>query len=88
MVLSQIWKKSEPFSSKEYLNLVGPAAMVMGVVFMAAMVSPFMNPTSPAGGMLFSFVLWGGMIFSGGMIFIHTQKMIDQVSAQLIKCYF
>lgn len=64
--------------SKEYLNLMGPAAMVMGCVFMASMASPFMNPMSPAGGMLFSFVLWGGMIFSGAMIFIHTQRMIDQ----------
>jgi len=63
--------------SKEYLNLMGPAAMVMGCVFIAAMASPFMNPTSPAGGALFSFVLWGGMIFSGAMIFIHTQRMID-----------
>ena len=39
------------------------------------------SPTSPAGGMLFSFVLWGGMVFSGAMIFMHTQQMIHQVES-------
>lgn len=63
--------------SKQYMQMMGPASMIMGCVFIAAMASPFMNPTSPAGGMLFSFVLWGGMIFSGFMIHIHTQRMID-----------
>lgn len=40
------------------------------------------SPTSPAGGMIFSFVLWGGMIFSGAMIFMHTQQMIHQASVE------
>jgi len=39
------------------------------------------SPTSPAGGMIFSFVLWGGMIFSGAMIFMHTQQMIHQAES-------
>ena len=39
------------------------------------------SPTSPAGGMLFSFVLWGGMVFSGAMIFMHTQQMIHQAES-------
>jgi len=63
--------------SREYMNLMGPFAMVMGCIFIASIASPFFSPTSPAGGALFSFVLWGGLIFSGAMIFMHTQKMID-----------
>lgn len=64
--------------SKQYMEMMGPAMMVMGCVFVAAMASTFMNPLSPAGGALFSFVFWGGMIFSGFMIHIHTQKMIHE----------
>jgi len=67
--------------SKEFMNLMGPASMAMGAVFIAALASPFFSPTSPAGGMIFSFVLWGGMIFSGAMIFMHTQQMIHQAES-------
>ena len=31
--------------------------------------------------MLFSFLLWGGMVFSGAMIFMYTQQMIHQAES-------
>lgn len=64
--------------SRAYMNMAGPMAMGAGCLFVAMFASPFMSPTSPAGGALFSFLLWGGMIFSGAMIYMHTQKMLDQ----------
>jgi len=67
--------------SQEYLKMAGPMSMLMGAVFMAAIASPFMNPTSPAGGIMFSFMLWGGLIFSGLGIFASTQRMIDQAKS-------
>merc|ERR1712210_70765 len=64
--------------SKDSFNMMAPLAMGMGLVLVAAMASPFFSPTSPAGGALFSFVLWGGMILSGGLMFFHTQQMLSK----------
>jgi FtsH-binding integral membrane protein len=64
--------------SQEYLNWAGPVGAVAGCILIAALASPFFSPTSPAGGMMFSFLLWGGLCLSGFGIFVSTQRMIDQ----------
>merc|ERR1711996_176466 len=62
--------------SNEYLKMAGPFSMVAGCVFIAALASPFFNPVTPAGGMMFSLVLWGGLCLSGFGVFMSTQRMI------------
>jgi len=62
--------------SNEYMKMWGPVAMMSGCVLIAALASPFFNPVSPAGGALFSFVLWGGLCLSGFGMFVSTQTMI------------
>jgi len=62
--------------SNEYLKMWGPVAMMSGCIFIAAMASPFFNPVSPAGGALYSLVLWGGLCLSGFGMFMSTQRMI------------
>lgn len=64
--------------SQEYLNWAGPVGAISGCVLIAALASPFFSPTSPAGGMMFSFLLWGGLCLSGFGIFVSTQRMVDQ----------
>jgi len=64
--------------SNEYLKMWGPFSMIAGCVFIAAMASPFFNPVTPAGGALFSLVLWGGLCISGVGMFMSTQRMIAQ----------
>jgi len=64
--------------SNEYLKMWGPFSMIAGCVFIAAMASPFFNPVTPAGGALFSLVLWGGLCLSGVGMFMSTQRMIAQ----------
>jgi len=62
--------------SNEYMKMWGPVAMMSGCILVAALASPYMNPLSPAGGAMFSFVLWGGLILSGVGMFMSTQRMI------------
>ena len=66
--------------SNEFMKIQGPLAMAFGAVFIAAMASPFFNPTSVAGGALFSVLMWGGLILAGVGVFTSTQRMIHKVS--------
>jgi FtsH-binding integral membrane protein len=58
--------------SKEYLSWAGPVGMGIGAVFMASLASPFF----PQNGMLFSFLMWGGLVLSSAFIFVQTQHMV------------
>jgi len=64
--------------SNEYLKMWGPVAMMSGCILIACMASPFFNPLTPAGGALYSLVLWGGLCLSGFGMFMSTQRMIAQ----------
>lgn len=64
--------------SNEFMKIQGPLAMCFGACFIAAMASPFFNPMSGPGGALFSFLMWGGLIFAGVGVFTSTQRMIHK----------
>lgn len=62
--------------SDKFLNMGGPLAMGLGVVFVSSIGSAFLPPTTALGAGLYSVALYGGLILFGGFLLYDTQKVI------------
>ena len=64
--------------SDKFLNMGGPLAMGLGVVFMSSIASNFLPPTTAMGAGIYSIALYGGLILFGGFLLYDTQKIIHR----------
>merc|ERR1712029_326761 len=64
--------------SDKFLNMGGPLAMGLGVVFMSSISSAFLPPTTAMGAGLYSIALYGGLILFSGFLLYDTQRIIKK----------
>jgi len=64
--------------SEKFLNMGGPLAMGLGVVFMSSIASAFLPPTTAMGAGLYSIALYGGLILFSGFLLYDTQRIIKK----------
>merc|ERR1719410_2893146 len=64
--------------SEKFLNMGGPLAMGLGVVFMSSIASAFLPPTTAMGAGLYSVALYGGLILFSGFLLYDTQRIIKK----------
>ena len=62
--------------SDKFLNMGGPLAMGLGVVFISSIGSAFLPPTTALGAGLYSVAMYGGLVLFGMFILYDTQKII------------
>ena len=62
--------------SDKFLNMGGPLAAGLGVVFVSSIGSMFFPPTSSLGLGLYSIVMYGGLILFGAFLLHDTQRII------------
>merc|ERR1719471_275791 len=64
--------------SDKFLNMGGPLAMGLGIVFCASLGSAFLPPTTAMGAGLYSVAMYGGLILFGAFLLYDTQKIIHR----------
>lgn len=64
--------------SERFLNLGGPLAMGLGVVFVSSIGSAFLPPTTALGAGLYSMSLYGGLLLFSAFLLYDTQRIIAQ----------
>lgn len=64
--------------SEKFLNMGGPLAMGLGVVFMSSIGSAFLPPTTALGAGLYSVSMYGGLVLFGLFLLYDTQKIIKR----------
>ena len=64
--------------SDKFLNMGGPLAAGLGVVFMSSIASMFFPPTTNLGLGLYSVVMYGGLILFAAFLLYDTQKIIHK----------
>lgn len=64
--------------SDKFLNMGGPLAIGLGVVFVSSMGSMFLPPTTMLGSGLHSMALYGGLLLFSAFLLYDTQKIIKQ----------
>lgn len=64
--------------SDKFLNMGGPLAMGLGVVFVSSIGSAFLPATTALGAGLYSVALYGGLVLFGGFMLYDTQKIIHR----------
>lgn len=62
--------------SEKFLNIGGPLAIGLGVVFAASLGSMFLPPTTALGAGLYSISLYGGLLLFSGFLLYDTQRII------------
>ncbi|XP_066273601.1 growth hormone-inducible transmembrane protein-like [Branchiostoma lanceolatum] len=62
--------------SEKFLNMGGPLAIGLGVVFMASIGNMFIPPTGALGLGLYSISMYGGLILFGAFLLYDTQHII------------
>jgi len=62
--------------SEKFLNMGGPLAIGLGVVFVSSLGSMFLPPTTALGAGLYSISLYGGLVLFGGFLLYDTQRII------------
>lgn len=62
--------------SDKFLNMGGPLAMGLGVVFMSSIGSAFLPPTTALGAGLYSISMYGGLVLFGMFLLYDTQKIM------------
>ncbi|CAG7819103.1 unnamed protein product [Allacma fusca] len=62
--------------SEKFLNMGGPLAIGLGVVFASSLASMFVPATTVLGSGLFSISLYGGLILFSGFLLYDTQRII------------
>merc|ERR1712210_295989 len=85
MIGLQMGVHASPYVADEF-NAQKKAFWALHATFIGCMMAPlvamFGDVVAQAalytGGPLFPFVLWGGMILSGGLMFFHTQQMLSK----------
>nr|AIA98701.1 growth hormone-inducible transmembrane protein [Pinctada imbricata] len=64
--------------SEKFLNMGGPLACGLGVVFVSSIGSMFLPPTSAVGAGLYSISIYGGLVLFGLFLLYDTQKVIKK----------
>ncbi|XP_064175231.1 growth hormone-inducible transmembrane protein [Anguilla rostrata] len=64
--------------SEKFLNMGGPLAVGLGVVFASSIGSMFLPPTSPFGAGLYGVAVYGGLILFSMFLLYDTQKVIKR----------
>lgn len=64
--------------SDKFLNMGGPLAMGLGVVFVSSIGSAFLPPTTALGAGLYSVALYGGLVLFSMFLLYDTQKIIKR----------
>ena len=64
--------------SEKFLNIGGPLAIGLGVVFASSLASMFIPPTTVMGSGLYSMALYGGLILFSGFLLYDTQNVIKK----------
>ncbi|KAM6951685.1 growth hormone-inducible transmembrane protein [Aplochiton taeniatus] len=64
--------------SEKFLNMGGPLAVGLGVVFASSIGSMFLPPTSVLGGGLYSIAVYGGLVLFSMFLLYDTQKVIKR----------
>uniref|UniRef100_UPI00398E6CD3 growth hormone-inducible transmembrane protein n=1 Tax=Pristiophorus japonicus TaxID=55135 RepID=UPI00398E6CD3 len=62
--------------SEKFLNMGGPLAVGLGLVFASSIGSMFLPPTSAFGAGLYSVAIYGGLVLFGMFLLYDTQKVI------------
>uniref|UniRef100_A0A1B6HCJ7 Growth hormone-inducible transmembrane protein n=1 Tax=Homalodisca liturata TaxID=320908 RepID=A0A1B6HCJ7_9HEMI len=62
--------------SDKFLNMTGPLAIGLGVVFVSSLGSMFLPPTTALGAGLYSISLYGGLLLFSGFLLYDTQRII------------
>merc|ERR1711993_33205 len=73
--------------SEKFLNMGGPLAMGLGVVFMSSIASAFLPPTTAMGAGLYSIALYGGLILFSGFLLYDTQRIIKKAERTPVNGY-
>lgn len=68
--------------SDKFLNMSGPLAIGLGVVFCSSMGTMFLPPTTALGAGLHSIALYGGLILFSMFLLYDTQKIIKRAETQ------
>lgn len=64
--------------SEKFLNMGGPLAIGLGVVFASSLGSMFLPPTTALGAGLYSISLYGGLILFSGFLLYDTQRIVKR----------
>lgn len=64
--------------SEKFLNMGGPLAIGLGVVFASSVGSMFLSPATALGAGLYSISLYGGLLLFSGFLLYDTQKIIKR----------
>lgn len=64
--------------SDKFLNMGGPLAMGLGVVFVSSMGTWFLPPTTALGAGMYSIAMYGGLVLFGMFLLYDTQKIIHR----------
>ncbi|CAG0885037.1 unnamed protein product [Darwinula stevensoni] len=67
--------------SDQFLNMGGPLAIALAVVFAASLGSIFLPPTTLIGSGLYSLSIYGGLILFSGFLLYDTQRIIRNAEA-------
>nr|CAB3248977.1 growth hormone-inducible transmembrane protein-like [Phallusia mammillata] len=67
--------------SDKFLNMGGPLAAGLGVVFVSSIGSAFFPPTGALGLSLYSIAIYGGLILFGGFLLYDTQRIIKHAES-------
>lgn len=62
--------------SEKFLNMGGPLAIGLGVVFASSIGTWFLPPTTALGAGLYSVALYGGLVLFSGFLLYDTQRII------------
>ena len=64
--------------SDKFLNMGGPLAMGLGVVFMSSIGTWFLPPSTVLGAGLYSVAVYGGVVLFGMFLLYDTQKIVHR----------
>eukprot|EP00914_Ancora_sagittata_P010899 GHVO01021302.1.p1 GENE.GHVO01021302.1~~GHVO01021302.1.p1 ORF type:complete len:325 (+),score=25.24 GHVO01021302.1:151-1125(+) len=73
--------------SDKFLNMGGPLAMGLGVVFASSMGTWFLPPTTALGAGMYSVALYGGLVLFGMFLLYDTQKIIRRAETHPVASY-
>ena len=62
--------------SEKFLNMGGPLAIGLGVVFASSIGGMFLPPTTALGAGLYSISMYGGLVLFGMFLLYDTQRII------------
>lgn len=73
--------------SDKFLNMGGPLAMGLGVVFASSMGTWFLPPSTALGAGMYSVAVYGGLVLFGMFLLYDTQKIIKRAETHPVVSY-